>query len=319
MLERQVASEGPGLVPNWDGSLLDLPGGERVFVAATPAASGRQPVLCVHGMAGSASNWTDLMAELASDFACYAVDMPGSGWSPPPATPAGYSVKAQVETVIKVIEAVGGPVHLIGHSMGGLVSVRVAATRPDLVRTLTLISPALPDPLIHPSLIGFPLLALPKVGGWLLGRVDAMPAEARIRSVMGTIFYDPDAISRQRVREAIEEMRRREALGYVNEALVGAARALTVEYIRPSFAAANAWRLAHQVRCPVLALYGSHDQLVDPRKAARAAREFADCRVMVLPCTGHVAMVEHTARVAAEFRGMTAAAAGFDPITETLT
>ena len=35
--------------------------------------------------------------------------------------------------------------HLIGNSLGGAVCVKVAATRPDLIRTLTLISPALPD------------------------------------------------------------------------------------------------------------------------------------------------------------------------------
>ena len=55
-------------------------------------------------------------------------------------------------SVISLIEQRGNwPVHLIGNSLGGAVSTRVAARRPDLVRTLTLISPALPD--LRPRLL----------------------------------------------------------------------------------------------------------------------------------------------------------------------
>jgi pimeloyl-ACP methyl ester carboxylesterase len=312
------------MVPHFPRELIGLPGGERVSVAFTPlpaepapeepgSAAGpgfvRDPVLCVHGMAGAATNWAELMAELAAEFDCHAVDLPGSGWSPPPATMAGYSVAALAGTVIKLIEHRGrGPVHLVGNSMGGLVSVRVAATRPDLVRTLTLISPALPDRLIRRSMLQFPLMALPKVGEWLLGRADGHPAEARVRGVMGVCFYDPAALHPESVRQAVAEMERRDGLGYANASLVGATRAITAEYLRPGWAAANAWRLARRVRCPVLAIYGRHDQLVRLRMSGRAAREFRDCRVMVLPCTGHVAQMEHPARVAGEFRELARAA-----------
>ena len=91
----------------------------------------------MHGMSGAATNWTDLMAALAPDFDCAALDLPGSGFSPPPKTWSRYSVSAQAGTVIRLIEAIGrstanhgGPVHLVGNSMGGAVSVRVAARRP---------------------------------------------------------------------------------------------------------------------------------------------------------------------------------------------
>lgn len=337
------------LVPNWPGELIGLPGGEHVFVASTRGArqpeggngvagelpksvreQEKEPVLCVHGMAGAATNWTEFMAELAADFDCAAIDLPGFGWSPPPATMAGYSIAALGATVIKVIEHQGwGPVHLIGNSMGGLVSVRLAASRPDLVRSLTLVSPAMPDPLIRPALARFPMLGLPVVGAWLLRRSDAFPAEARVRGVMSMVFHNPDAVRPERVREAVAEMERRDQLGYANEPLIGAARAITSEYLRPERAAGNAWRLAAAVSCPVLAIYGSHDQLVSPRMAGRAARAFRDCRVIVLPYTGHVAQMEHPARVAAEFRelartartaarGIPAEPAGFQPITETM-
>jgi pimeloyl-ACP methyl ester carboxylesterase len=282
-------------------------------------------------MAGSATNWTELMSHLGADFACDAVDLPGSGWSPPPATMAGYSVGALAATVIKLIEHQGtSPVHLVGNSMGGLVSVRVAAGRPDLVRTLTLISPSLPDPLIHPSLARFPMLALPGLGAWLMRRADAFPADMRTWAVMSTIFHDPGAVDPERVRQAVAEMERRDELGWASQSLIGAARAITAEYLRPARARANAWRAARAVRCPVLAIYGSHDRLVNPKMAGRAARTFPDCRVIVLPYTGHVAQMEHPERVAAEFRalaramsaagrprqGMPPAPGELDPVTE---
>jgi pimeloyl-ACP methyl ester carboxylesterase len=318
------------LVSNWPGELVDLPGGERVFVASTSAqairrtddtdaAAGEQlnsvpeeetgPVLCVHGMAGAATNWTEFMAELAPDFDCAAIDLPGYGWSPPAATMAGYSITALAATVSRLIEHRGrGAVHLIGNSMGGLIAVKLAASRPDLVRTLTLISPALPDPLIRPALARFPLLGLPVVGSWLLRRSDAFPAQARVTGVMSMVFHDPGAVHPERLRAAVAEMKRRDQLGYANEPLIGAARAITSEYLRPERAAGNAWRLAAAVSCPVLAIYGSHDQLVNPKMAGRAARAFRDCRVIVLPYTGHVAQMEHPARVAAEFRELARAA-----------
>ena len=70
-------------VPHWPGRMVELTSGQRVWLAETPAAD-RELVLLVHGMSGAATNWTDLMAELAPDFDCVAVDLPGSGFSPPP-------------------------------------------------------------------------------------------------------------------------------------------------------------------------------------------------------------------------------------------
>jgi pimeloyl-ACP methyl ester carboxylesterase len=314
-----VTSGTHDLVPNWPGELIDLASGERVYVASTPAAPGpkeqgpkeqgpkeqgpKESVLCLHGMAGSATNWTEFMAELAADFDCAAVDLPGYGWSPPPATMAGYSIAAHTATVVRVIERRGnGPVHLIGNSMGGLIAVHLAATRPDLVRSLTLVSPAMPDPLIRPVIAQFPLLALPVVGAWLLRRSARLPAQARVRGVLRMVFHDPGAVHPQRLRQAVAEMQRRDQLDYAYEPLVGAARALTIEYLRPAWAAGNAWRLAAAVSCPVLVIYGSDDLLVRAKMARRAARAFRECRVIVLPYTGHVAQMEHPARVAAEFR-----------------
>jgi len=68
------------------------------------------------------------------------------------------------------------------------------------------------------------------------------------------------------------------------------------------------------VTAPTLVLHGSHDRLVNPAGAGRAARTYPNCRVVVLPRVGHVAMMERPDLVAHEVRellhGADAPAAG---------
>jgi pimeloyl-ACP methyl ester carboxylesterase len=296
-------------VPHWPGRMVDLASGEQVWVAETPPAK-RELVLCVHGMSGAATNWTDLMAALAPDFDCTALDLPGSGFSPPPKTWSRYSVSAQAGTVIRLIEALGhgtasdgGPVHLVGNSMGGAVSVRVAARRPDLVRTLTLVSPALPDLKVRRSVAHFPLLALPFIGERLVRQwALRYPVENRVAGVFETCFSDPSRLHPDRFAAEVEALRRRDGLSYEAASLVGAARTLVGETLRP--APLSLWRAAARVTAPCLVLFGQDDRLVHPRLAVRAASVFRDTRVRVLPATGHLAQMERPGLVAALFREM---------------
>jgi len=302
-------------VPHWPGRMVDQPSGERVWVAETPAVvrdegvlnEGRDLVLCVHGMSGAATNWTDFMAELAPDFDCAALDLPGSGFSPPPKHSARYSVSAMAGTVIRLIETLapdcGGQVHLVGNSMGGAVSVRVADRRPDLVRTLTLISPALPDLKVRRSVAHFPLLALPFVGEWMARQwAVRFPVENRVAGVFATCFYDPSRLHPDRFTFEVEALRRRDSLGYDPATLVGAARTLVTETLRP--APFSLWRAASRVTAPSLVLFGRDDRLVHPRLANRATRTFRNARVLVVTEVGHLAQMERPALVAGLFREM---------------
>jgi pimeloyl-ACP methyl ester carboxylesterase len=295
-------------IPHWPGRLVSLSTGEQVYVAETPRrendpSEARPPVLCVHGMSGSATNWTDFMAELAPDFHCTAVDLPGSGFSPPPRTKAGYSIKALASTVIRLIETLGhGPVHLVGNSMGGAVSIRLAATRPDLLRSLTLVSPVLPDPRVRPELLRFPLVALPGLGEWLMRRTELIPAENRVAGVVATCYCDPGAVHPDRFWLEVAELRRRDNLGYNAATLSRAARAIVAENLRPG--RYSLWRAAARVTVPALVIFGSRDKLVNPRLAKPARRAFRGATVEVLPRTGHVAQMEHPGLLAGRFREM---------------
>jgi pimeloyl-ACP methyl ester carboxylesterase len=197
----------------------------------------------------------------------------------------------------------GGQVHLVGNSMGGAVSVRVAARRPDLVKTLTLISPAMPDLKVRRAVAHFPVLGMPVVGRRLARQwVVRYPVENRVAGVFATCFFDPSRLHPDRFAYEVEALRRRDALGYDAASLVGAARTLVTETLRPS--PLSLWRAAARVTAPSLVLFGRDDRLVHPRLADRATRVFRDARVLVLPETGHLAQIERPGLVAALFREM---------------
>jgi pimeloyl-ACP methyl ester carboxylesterase len=284
-------------IPHWPGEFVSL-GGYQVFVRRAPAASAAEPALFVHGLAGSSRNWTDLMDLLRPRLDGVAVDLPGFGESPP--RPDGrYSIAALAQTTAALIERLSrGPVHLIGNSLGGAVTVKLAARRPDLVRSLTLVSPALPDPRPRWDVVRFPLMSIPRVGGWALSKFKTIPAENRVYNVLATCYSDPASVPEERTAQEVAELVRRDALSYADEALIGCMRSLTAETIRTG--SMTLWRDATRCTMPTLVIYGSDDRLVSPRMAGKAARLFPDSRVVVLPRTGHVAQMEHPAAVAAE-------------------
>jgi pimeloyl-ACP methyl ester carboxylesterase len=109
----------------------------------------------------------------------------------------------------------------------------------------------------------------------------------------------------KRRAEEVEELTRRDGLGYADDVLLATARGLVAEYVRRGPRAL--WRDAVRVTAPTLVIYGSHDRLVRPAMAALAARAFRNARVVVLPRIGHVAMMERPGLVAKEMRGMLAA------------
>jgi len=284
-------------IPHWPGEFVSL-GDYESFVRSAPGAAGAEPALCVHGLAGSSRNWTDLMDLLRPRLDCAALDLPGYGDSPP-RPDRRYSIGALAQTTATLIERQGrGPVHLIGNSLGGAAAVKLAARRPDLVRSLTLISPALPDTRPRLDLIRFPVLSMPRVGGWALSKFKTLPAQQRVWNVLTTCYFDASVVHPSRLVQEVDELSRRDGLGYADDALIGGVRSLTAEALTAG--AMSPWRDALRCTMATLVIYGSHDRLVSPRAAGKAARLFPDSKVVVLPRTGHVAQMERPGAVAAE-------------------
>ncbi|WP_392963215.1 alpha/beta fold hydrolase [Streptomyces sp. LN245] len=283
---------------------VGLPGITLTIRSRPPVRENLPPALYVHGLGGSSQNWSALMSRLDGLVESEALDLPGFGDSPPP-DDGDYSVTGHARAVIRHLDASGrGPVHLFGNSLGGAVTTRVAAVRPDLVRTLTLVSPALPE--IRAQRTAWPtaLLALPGVAGLFTKLTRDWSAEQRVRGVLALCYGDPGIVTPEGFRNAVEEMERRLALPYFWDAMARSARGVVNAYTLGG--QHGLWRQAERVLAPTLLVYGGRDQLVGYRMAQRAARAFRDSRLLSLPDAGHVAMMEYPETVATAFRELLA-------------
>jgi pimeloyl-ACP methyl ester carboxylesterase len=98
-------------------------------------------LVLVHGLGGAASNWVELVPALTGSYRVLALDLPGHGGSSP--LPAAPSLTPFADVVAVVAEREGLlPACVVGHSLGGLVALRLALRRPDAVRALLLASAA---------------------------------------------------------------------------------------------------------------------------------------------------------------------------------
>jgi pimeloyl-ACP methyl ester carboxylesterase len=285
-------------IPPWPGHRVPV-GPAELFVRSTPGTG--EPALMVHGLGGASTNWTDFAGLLAPRLSIELIDLPGFGQSGPPPD-RDYSIRSHTQIVIRYLEQSGrGPVHLFGNSMGGVLAILIAARRPDLVRTLTLISPAVPD--LRPRRLATdPLLTLallPGTGGLFRRRISRYPAELRARAVINLCFADPSRVPPNRVEEAVAEVQRRDGLGWSTEALVRSLRGLVRSYLAPR--GRSLWSDLAMITAPTLVVWGDRDRLVDVSLAPRVARTIPDARLIMLHNVGHVSQLEDpetTARAA---------------------
>ncbi|MDA8436445.1 MAG: alpha/beta fold hydrolase [Actinomycetales bacterium] len=291
----------------WPRADLVVPNGTLSVRQATPLEpETAEPALFVHGLGGNATNWTDLMALLRDRLDGVAVDLPGFGWSPPPRD-GDYTLRRSADSLADLVGLRFGdrPVHLFGNSMGGAIAVQLAARHPHLVRTLTLVSPALPKVGVRRSNVHLPVIAAPGLGTTLMRRYLTLDADIRARATIDVCFADPTSVPVERMNEAVQEVRRRDTLPYVGDAFVQSLRGLLSTYLDRS--EERPWRLAERIDCPTLLVYGRVDKLVDPIHAHTKA--FPDVRVLVLPHAGHVAQIEQPVLVADSWRDLLRAGA----------
>jgi pimeloyl-ACP methyl ester carboxylesterase len=212
-------------------------------------ADGGVRVLALHGWRRTSADFDNVLAGLGA----LALDLPGFGASPEP--PTGWGTEDYAKAVEAVLPELDLPVVVLGHSFGGRVAVRLAASRPDAVRALVL--------------TGVPLL---RVGGGAARKPALSYRMARALHRRGVLVSD-----------ARMEAYRRKHGSADYRAATGVMRDVFVRVVNESYEDDLA-RLA----CPVDLVWGDDDAEAPLAVAEAAVRLMGEGTVEVLPGAGHL-------------------------------
>lgn len=98
------------------------------------------PLILLHGAGASAARWNKVLPLLAQTFTVYALDRRGRGKS---GDAADYAIEREFDDVVSLADSIGKPVHLLGHSYGGICAVEAARLTSN-IRKLILYEPPIP-------------------------------------------------------------------------------------------------------------------------------------------------------------------------------
>ena len=245
-------------------------------------------IVLVHGLGRDLHDWDAVVQALADVGQCEALDLAGFGTEPPPLD-GNYSPGAHARRVAaQLMSGHREPVHLVGNSLGGLVSVLVAAHLPQQVASLTLVAPALPLGGTSAGQLQLAVLGMPGVGGPLIRAGRRQALDRRVQDLLRLTFARPEEVpaeQRTRLRSAIEQ---RDAVPHGDTALIQTVRGLAGLLWHPG----PTRRAIAGLSMPVVALYGRRDRLVPVAQAAALRRLAPQADVSVLPRAGHLIQLE---------------------------
>lgn len=225
-----------------------------------------------HGLLWSTGMWRYQVAAFRGRHRCIAYDHRGQGRSE--VTAGGYDMETLTGDAAALIEKlVKGPVHFAGLSMGGFVGMRLAARRPELVRTLALLDTAADSE---------PRLNLPKYKllGLLSRVLGSRPLAGQVMKVMfaKAFLTDPARSAiRQEMLEALVANHRESSL----RATGGVLTRKPVEAAELS-----------KIQCRTLVISGAEDAAVVPARSRRTFEQIAGARFVTIPRAGHTSAIE---------------------------
>ncbi len=252
-------------------------------------------MVLVHGLGGAHVNWMGVGAELTRHARVLALDLAGFGRTPTEGRSA--SIHANRALLARFIAKVaGGPVILMGNSMGGLISLMQAAAEPASVAGLVLVNAALPPPRSVPSdLLGglaFAASFLPGVGELVVhGRKAFFGPEGSVRHTLELCCVDVSRIAPEIMHATMALSRERLGVAGANAAFLEAARSLVAFLARRRAFHA----MVHAVAAPTLVLHGAEDRLVPLASAHALLRLRPEWPLHVFPDIGHVPQLEDPA------------------------
>jgi pyruvate dehydrogenase E2 component (dihydrolipoamide acetyltransferase) len=220
-------------------------------------------VILIHGFGGDCDNWLFNIDALAKHATVYALDLPGHGGSDKRLRQPGLA--SLTEAVESFMDRLGiNSAHLIGHSLGGAITMNLALTSPKKVQSMTLICSA-----------GLGSEIGPYVHDYL-----AAGTRKDLKPVLETLFADKSLVSRQLVDDVLK-FKRIDGVEPVLDALAKAVFGGGKQQVQ----LADQFGADHP---PALVIWGKEDQVIP----AKHATKLPEAEVVVIDNAGHMVFME---------------------------
>ncbi len=230
-------------------------------------------VVFVHGSGPGASGYSNFKKNIdaftAAGKRVIIPDLPGFGYSSKP-TNRDYTTEFFSTHLVGLLDAISVPrFALVGNSLGGAVSIRIALDHPERVSKLILMAPGGIEELET-------YLAMPAMAKMINNFVDGKLDRDGLRHVLETLVYDPRHVTDALVSErwAILEQQPPDVLARMK--------------------VPNMEAELSGIQCPVLSFWGVDDELLPASGGGKITRACKPSRHIELAECGHWVMVEHT-------------------------
>lgn len=233
-------------------------------------------VVMVHGFGAALETWDDIYPSLAAEFSVVRLDLKGSGFSSKPAQDS-YSLVDQSKILLGFIKSMGlRKVVVIGHSLGGAISLISYLQYLDTKSSLEIVGLILIDSSSYPQQFPFFVGALRNPVTRFLS--ELLPVEIRIRLVLNYSMRVKSQITTKKIQGYSFFMK-----------LPGAEFALaqTAKHIVPLDVDAITARFS-EVSVPTLIIWGKDDRVIPLENGYRLHAAIQTSQLIILPETGHI-------------------------------
>lgn len=237
-------------------------------------------LLLIHGLGASIETWKDNVQVLARNHRVYALDLPGNGRSDKPSPPYSLADLARFVREFMRIEGIERA-SLVGHSVGGAVSMQFAIQFPEQVDRLVLVDNF---GLGKEVSLLLRLLTLPRIGEWL-----SRPSRKGTAQLWEEAFFDPALVT----EEWVELYYELDCLPGNQESMLATLRSLaTLRGIRDEVLALIRDNL-ERITVPTLVVWGQQDSLMPVEHAQVAQSGIPGAKVHIFDRCGHMPQMEH--------------------------
>lgn len=239
-----------------------------VKIFYTDSGKGSETLVFSHGLLFDVHLFDRQVQALSDQYRCIAYDHPGQGQSTLPEK--DFSMEDLYDYAVGFLEALGaGPVHFIGLSMGGFIAMRLAARRPDLVKSIILLDTSADA---EPNAVKYKLLN--NIVRYFSTRVVA-------NTILGIMFG----------KTFLADSGRKAEKERWKQHLIQLPKTIT-RSVDAVIGRKDVFEEIQHIKCPVLVVCGEEDVATIPEKSRRIHAQIQGSVLKLVPQAGHSSSIE---------------------------